>query len=424
MRTCLSVGVAVLVAAVGGVCLAQGPRYEFVKIDSFNANPLAGEAFVWDVNDAGMACGMASMDNRIGTPGFVWTLGGGKVEIPVASPRAISNGGVVAGIGGVFDTVTQQYSSLPTLPGTYLQPLMGGVNDAGLATGTISGCSCSDSGGLTNVAYVWDAADGARTLPALIPNARGLTRVNNAGIAIGWLNGYVLNDAFVVDLNTGAYTILADALPAATGTGIVQAADINEAGQVLCSRFAGTPSVRKAIVYWPEGQTLILPTPGAGYQASVSPRGLNDQVVVVGSIVTTLASQRAFVYSAELGLRDLNDAGLVMGVPAGYTMRSAEKVSNTGWIVGNGTQGNKNTGFALRPLGPTCDSIDFNNDGSSFDPTDVDALLNVFSEGPCTPAGATCNDVDFNNDTSLFDPRDIDSFLLVFSEGPCTVCGQ
>jgi hypothetical protein len=74
-------------------------------------------------------------------------------------------------------------------------------------------------------------------------------------------------------------------------------------------------------------------------------------------------------------------------------------------------------------VGPTCDSIDFNNDGSVFDPTDVDAFLSVFSEGPCIPAGANCNDVDFNNDTSVFDPCDVDAFLLRFSEGPCTLCG-
>ncbi|GEM_PF-2420065 len=30
-----------------------------------------------------------------------------------------------------------------------------------------------------------------------------------------------------------------------------------------------------------------------------------------------------------------------------------------------------------------CDDIDFNNDGSVFDPTDIDAFLSVFSEGPC-----------------------------------------
>jgi hypothetical protein len=66
-----------------------------------------------------------------------------------------------------------------------------------------------------------------------------------------------------------------------------------------------------------------------------------------------------------------------------------------------------------------CDSIDFNNDGSLFDPVDIDAFLSVFSEGPCIPETATCNDIDFDNNGSCFDPNDIDSFLSVFSEGPC-----
>jgi hypothetical protein len=81
------------------------------------------------------------------------------------------------------------------------------------------------------------------------------------------------------------------------------------------------------------------------------------------------------------------------------------------------------TNVTVAPFAGNCDSVDFNNDGSLFDPTDVDAFLSVFSEGPCVPETATCNDVDFNNDGSVFDPCDIDSFLLVFSEGPCTPCG-
>jgi hypothetical protein len=97
-------------------------------------------------------------------------------------------------------------------------------------------------------------------------------------------------------------------------------------------------------------------------------------------------------------------------------------------LVGGGflTAGGQPSAFFARfgcSGSPTCDSIDFNNDGSLFDPDDVDALFSVFSEGPCIPAQAMCNDVDFNNDGSLFDPCDIDSFFLVFSEGPCTLCG-
>ncbi len=70
-----------------------------------------------------------------------------------------------------------------------------------------------------------------------------------------------------------------------------------------------------------------------------------------------------------------------------------------------------------------CNDVDFNNDGSFFDPQDIDALLSVYAEGDCIPSEATCDDIDFNNDTSIFDPCDIDAFLLVFSEGPCTACG-
>jgi trimeric autotransporter adhesin len=66
-----------------------------------------------------------------------------------------------------------------------------------------------------------------------------------------------------------------------------------------------------------------------------------------------------------------------------------------------------------------CDPIDFNGDGSRFDPLDIEAFFSVFSEGPCLPAGAVCGDVDFNNDGSFYDPEDFDSFLSVFSEGPC-----
>ncbi|GEM_PF-867164 len=73
--------------------------------------------------------------------------------------------------------------------------------------------------------------------------------------------------------------------------------------------------------------------------------------------------------------------------------------------------------------GPVCNDIDFNNDGSTFDPTDIDALLSVFSEGPCVPASNVCDNIDFNNDGASFDPCDIDSFLIQFSEGPCTSCG-
>ncbi|MFO0856583.1 MAG: DNRLRE domain-containing protein [Phycisphaerales bacterium] len=136
-----------------------------------------------------------------------------------------------------------------------------------------------------------------------------------------------------------------------------------------------------------------------------------------------------------VGTYELSTDGLLADVQAWR----AAPATNFGWIlIGNesgiGTAKRFDTRefsvAANRPklivtytLPPVCDSIDFNNDSSLFDPQDIDAFLSVYSEGPCIPAGATCNDIDFNNDTSVFDPCDIASFLQLYSEGPCSICG-
>jgi hypothetical protein len=51
------------------------------------------------------------------------------------------------------------------------------------------------------------------------------------------------------------------------------------------------------------------------------------------------------------------------------------------------------------------------NDPSGVAPIDIGAFEFQGDQG--------CDDIDFNNDGSLFDPMDVDAFLSVFSEGPC-----
>ncbi|HEX2839421.1 MAG TPA: hypothetical protein VHN77_14990 [Phycisphaerales bacterium] len=393
------------------------PQYDFIKIDSWNANPLAGEAFAWDVSDSGVVCGEATMDNRIGTPGFIWTQALGKVEIPVIHPKEVSNAGLVVGLAAVYDINTHQAWSPPALPGTYYSPSFGGVNEAGLAVGTISGCSCSDSGGVTNVPYLWDAEGGPRGLPFIIPNARGLSRVNNSGVAIGWLNGWQANEGFVTDLNTGAFTVLTDVLPQGLSPGFARALDINNHGDVLGTCPGNGLVYRYTFIYSPTTGVQVLPLPGAGYQQQLSGYGMNDAGTVVGSITSPIATEFAMVYTPARGIQNLNDASLVAGIPAGYRLRVAMRVSNTGWIVGNGAQGSKNTGWVLVPRGAACDPIDFNHDGLFPDTQDIDDFLSVFSGGPC-PTG-TCGDIDFNNDGLFPDTADIESLLRVFSGGAC-----
>jgi hypothetical protein len=378
--------VVILVSSVGAAAQAQ-PRYDFVLIDSFNANPLAGEAYVWGLNDLGLAVGVATVDNVMGYPGMVWDEAAGRRRIAVASPRTANVHGLVVGIGDVLDLNSGQMFTPPNLPGTYYSPSFGDVNDAGVAVGTISGCTCSDSGGVLQVPYIWDAVNGARSIS--VPNARGLSRINEGGVAIGWLNGWVLNDGFFVDIESGAYSYLTDVLPAGVGTGIVRATDINDSGEIVCSRAGTYPVHRYGFVYSPGSGTTILPFPGAGYQQYVNPLAINNAGTVVGTISTEFASQRVFVYSATDGLIDLNDGALIAGMPAGYRLYAPTDINNAGWIAGYGqTAANKITGFVLKVRGTTAGDVDGDGD---VDLGDLSLLLVSFglcSDDPGFNAGA------------------------------------
>ncbi len=126
-------------------------------------------------------------------------------------------------------------------------------------------------------------------------------------------------------------------------------------------------------------------------------------------------------YGTELACND-NAVGIA-GCTSPSLIDNFAVTTGTHYIIRVGTNNATTVGsgnLAITPQG--CDSIDFNNDTSIFDPQDIDAFLSVYSEGPCVPDTATCSDIDFNNDTSVFDPCDIASFLQVYGEGACALC--
>ncbi|MFO0858792.1 MAG: hypothetical protein U0640_15715 [Phycisphaerales bacterium] len=191
---------------------------------------------------------------------------------------------------------------------------------------------------------------------------------------------------------------------------------------------------------WNSGAGIDLTPLGANHTA-----GINVAASPTGDAVVTYLAYSGSSGPHALNAIRLDNAGnqvwspspLTVSTDAGFKQRPALVKSTSGdWYVAGWTEGPTTTGskniYAMRinidgtlggPTGPVCDSIDFNNDTSLFDPQDIDAFLSVYGEGPCVPDTATCNDIDFNNDTSVFDPCDIDSFLTQFSEGPCTPCG-
>lgn len=357
-----------------GTSARADPEFDLFIIRAFNANPLAGETFITGINDHGVACGNATMDNRIGPPGFVWNESRGKTEVPVASPQSVSAAGLVVGIGGAYDTANSTLHTPPALPRTYGQPFLADVNLSGLAVGWISTCSCSDSNGVLRTPYIWDAAGGARGLPVSTEGVLGLTRVNNLGVAIGPLAALQGGGSFSVDISTGWITRMIDAFPQEIGTGQVFATDLNDAGEIVGYRAGTQPVGRYGYVYSPSNGVTILPFPGAGYQQAVTPTAMNNNGAIVGWINTLLASQRAFLYRPNSGIRDLNDPALVSGMPAGFHLVYATAVSDSGWIAGLGNLNGQNTGFVLKPRSLRCIG-DFNADGA----TDSDDTIAFFA---------------------------------------------
>lgn len=142
-----------------------------------------------------------------------------------------------------------------------------------------------------------------------------------------------------------------------------------------------------------------------------------------GTIVTGTSGGVRFVWHSGSGMMDF--LSLIPNLD-GWTNLSITGISSgaDAWC-GNGLRNGFMQPFILRGMNArlACDDIDINNDGSLFDPQDIEAFLSAYSEGPCVPATATCQDIDFNNDGSLFDPCDINAFLLVYSEGRCNWCG-
>ncbi len=110
---------------------------------------------------------------------------------------------------------------------------------------------------------------------------------------------------------------------------------------------------------------------------------------------------------------------VITGVGAGDARRYRCVVSNA---CGSATSMPAALTVGGSACGPSCDSIDFNNDGLFPDTADIDDFLSVFSGGPCSndpPTGSGCGDIDFNNDGLFPDTTDIDSLLSVFSGGDC-----
>ncbi len=383
-------------------------EYQFVLVDAFTADYNLRECYIWDINNAGTASGSATIQigSTITYTGFYWTRADEKTPVAISWPKGISDAGVMAGVLQVYDITTQQFTDMPLLPSTYPPLALYGMNSAGVAVGYVQTCNCSNSQGYLQIPYVWDAVQGARSLP--VPAATGAARINNNGLVVGWIGGWVMTDGYVYDLDTNQYFLASSLF---SGANIqTTAVDVSENDVVVGSRKEQNGQVTYGYTWSTAAGVTLLPLPPAGYQPHLRPAGINSAGTVVGAIYTPSGSSRACVYDTTHGVRDLN----TLTTPsAGFTLMTATAINDQGWIVGYGNGGGgMYKSFVLIPF---LDG-DLNCDGAvSFG--DINPFVLILSDPAAWQAaypGCPAANGDINTDGSV-DFGDINPFVALLS---------
>jgi hypothetical protein len=182
-RSSRILGLAIAAGLCSPAAVFAQAEYQFTLVEAFTTTYNLRECYLWDINDAGTACGMSTYayqnggSTSIGYAGFTWTAETEKTVLPFTDARAVNNHSMVATSGIVFDRGANQIAyAMPTPAGGYgaFNPLT--INDALTVGGWVLACNCSNSQGINQYAAVWDPAGGSRLVN--VPGAREITQVN------------------------------------------------------------------------------------------------------------------------------------------------------------------------------------------------------------------------------------------------------
>jgi len=331
----------VVAAGWGRPALAE-VEYEFYLVEAFEIGYDLREVMLRDINEAGLVIGTATRNGFY--DGFVWTPQTDKVIVPMIWPFGMNNLDQMVSNGLIYDFDTGASTDVPPA-GDYPVPRLQAINDNGIAVG-YSECACSNSGRTIQTALLWNGT--SRTIP--VPAAKELLRINNGNVAVGNIRGGSAgSEGFVYDVDAETHVNLSDLLPPYMyGRAWSELQDVSET-DVVAGRGWNGEFVRGLTWSADQGFTFLPAIPG-GLIDRVYPRGINTDGTVVGFADVSLHVPHAFLWTADDGMRDLND--LVVAPPE-FILDWALKINDQGWIVGIGHYGpywGTSRGFVLRPL--------------------------------------------------------------------------
>jgi probable HAF family extracellular repeat protein len=395
--SCPTLIAATLVVTTASFARSEEFAYELFIIEPYMPGSTA-EAVTFAVNDAGHATGYATNPNM--RP-YIWTNETGKIDLGTTSGSGSSTGrdlnatGVVVGWTNSVAAVwwgVNNFQLLPAPTGAFF-PFVEGINDANIIVGKANLSSNVTTG------FVWDGVNGSRDLRSLgVTNAWNARRINNANQIIGQrLAGNHI--AFRFDLDSGLLVTLGT-----LGGSKSEPLGINNLGHVV--GWANNPNLNIRAFRW-TSETGMQDLGSLGGQPYDLARAydINDHGVIAGVSATNEGSARAFIWDPVNGMRKLDD---LIDAPH-FQLEAAQRISNTGWIAGNGryTSGGLGRGFVLRPL--TSPAIPGDIDGNGvLDMTDHGLFVSVLTRVDTNPDRVSRCDL---NDDGVVDGLDIEPFL-------------
>jgi uncharacterized membrane protein len=368
------------------------------------------------VQGQGMSPGGVAVGRTLGTTNqaFLWTAGGGLVPLPKLPSRVYAGATDANDTGAVVGTAADTFFGTNPLPVVWIDGVVSvlplpsgqnigranGINDAGLAVGSVNG-------GSLERAAIYDAAPGGSASVITTAAKNGSTMTTAFGINAAGLVAGIGTDPANAARNVGmVYDTATDtmldigALPGRNGA---IAFAIGDGGHVvgtsMLNQGSGVPFIWTA-----EDGMQAVPLPAGTSQGSA--RGVNASGMVVGIASNAFAIPFLSDGTTTWSLAELIPDGTGWDLDMN-TSSGALGISDDGVIVGTGEFNGQVRAFAMIPVTADCPA-DLDGDGNvGFG--DLLAVLNAW--GACTGC-----DEDLDGD-GIVGFSDVTTILAAW--GPC-----
>jgi probable HAF family extracellular repeat protein len=327
--------------------LVSAQIYKVTDLGTFPGGTVSqGQA----INQFGQIAGYARFAN-FNAHGIFWSDFTGLVNLPSIPPesnfaiaQAINNRGEMAG----YSNYNQYQNSHAVL---WTQGKL-------IDLGALNGGTLSEATGINDEGVVVGFSNSSISEPHAF-----LWTLGTGMVDLGTLPGGYYSQALAVNQrgDIACYSNAADAawhacvrprsgemqsLPSLPGGGNASANAINDLGQLAGGSGYNGCGFCTAAVIWANGNVQNLGyLPGQGWSSAF---GINNKGQVIG-----WSGFLAFIWSAEKGMRNLND---LIPADSGWQLSLPTGINDCGQITGQGTINGQSHGFLLTPIGAVMDN--------------------------------------------------------------------